>query len=503
MSGGFIVGKSPKYAADGGLKTDFQRTAFGEQLIAEPTPVTQVSFPYNLNTQIMTSRLNSGSASVANNLLTVSTGASANRLAMVLTKKAIKLNSGQGGLFRGNAIFTTGVANSTQTFGVGDPNDGYFFGYNGAAFGVLHRRGGKHEFRLLTVTTGSSHGENITITLDGDAVTDVTVTNTADKTLTANEIAAHDYSAVGDGWRAEAQGDEVEFVSYTSGSKSGTYTLSSATSAVGTFGQDLAGVASTDTWIAQTAWNKDAMDGDGPSGMTLDPTKGNDYEIRYQGGFGSFRYYLENPETDEFVLVHHVHYANNNILPSVDNPTLPLCAGVVNASNTSDIVIKASDMAGFVEGRHVDHGLVRFGTNGEVTSLSTTEIPVLTLHNELLHASIENRVRIRIDYIGIASSLGSKSVVVRFKTGTTLTGASFAAINATNSVVSKDTTATAVTGGTELFSVPLDSEDREFIDLTGIDFEIAPGEFFTVTAIQVASGGTSTLDVDVNWEELY
>jgi hypothetical protein len=43
-------------------------------------------------------------------------------------------------LVRFTAVFTNGVANSRQLIGVGDSVDGFFFGFNGTAFGILHRR---------------------------------------------------------------------------------------------------------------------------------------------------------------------------------------------------------------------------------------------------------------------------------------------------------------------------------------------------------------------------
>ena len=194
-------------------------TAFDEVSMAELTPVVQLQYPYAINSQLIETRLNGGTATIDSNRLKLSTGAAANRLAMSLSRKALKYNPGQGAMVRFTALFTTGVANSTQLIGIGDQNDGFFFGYNASTFGVLHRSGGASEMRLLTVTTGSSTAEDITITLDGDAATTVSVTNTADTTLTANEIAAHDYSGVGDGWTAHAMGATVRFMSYTSGSK--------------------------------------------------------------------------------------------------------------------------------------------------------------------------------------------------------------------------------------------------------------------------------------------
>ena len=102
----------------------------------------------------------------------------------------------------------------------------------------------RSEVRTLTVTTKSTTAENITITLDGDALATVAVTDqTAGTTSsTATEIAAADYSGVGTGWTAVAVAATVVFTSLdTLDSHTGTYTLSSASTAVGTFAQTTVG----------------------------------------------------------------------------------------------------------------------------------------------------------------------------------------------------------------------------------------------------------------------
>jgi hypothetical protein len=58
------------------------------------------------------------------------------------SRRAAKYRPGQGITARFTAAFTTGVANSTQIVGVGNATNGYFFGYNGTAFGICHRNGG-------------------------------------------------------------------------------------------------------------------------------------------------------------------------------------------------------------------------------------------------------------------------------------------------------------------------------------------------------------------------
>ena len=105
--------------------------------------------------------------------------------------------------------------------------------------------------------------------------------------------------------------------------------------------------------IEQSAWNVDTLDGSGkeknPSAITLDPTKGNVFQIKYQWlGFGTIKFFIEHADDGLLHLVHTIAYANTNTTPSVDNPTLPLCLAAKNTSNTSDIVLRSGSLAGFV-----------------------------------------------------------------------------------------------------------------------------------------------------------
>ncbi len=95
------------------------------------------------------------------------------------------------------------------------------------------------EVETLTITVKSTDADTITITLDDDTKTDVVVTDQTAGTVndTADEIAAHDFSAVGNGWTAVAVDDTVVFTSLETLAHEGTFTLSAATSAVGTWAQ--------------------------------------------------------------------------------------------------------------------------------------------------------------------------------------------------------------------------------------------------------------------------
>ena len=480
-----------------------QKTAFGEDLVAELTPVVQLHFPYNINTRLAVVRDNNGTSSVVNNKLQVSTGAAANQSSQVLSREPVNYNPGQGALCRFTAVFTTGAANSTQYIGIGDSSEGYFFGYNGTAFGLLRRQGGSPEIRTLTVTTGSSTAEDITITLDGDAETTVTVTNTANTTLTANEIAAHDYSNVGQGWTTHVMGATVVFESYNAALQTGTYSLSGATTAVGTFAQSVAGAAPTETVVAQSAWSEDVMDGTGPSGVTLDQTKGNVYQIRYQWlGFGAIEYSVEDPSNGDLVLVHRIEYANANTIPSVDNPALPLCIEAINTSNTTDIVLQTSSMGGFVEGRNEGLGISN-GASVEIAGgIGMTETPVLSIHNHTVFQSVVNRVKTKLELLtSSVDSAAVKVATVRVRLGADLTGASFNAVDDNTSVMRTDIAATAVSGGTVLFAQGIEQGDSLSVDLDALNIDLTVGE--TITISLESSSGTVATVTTVNWLELF
>ena len=172
-------------------------TAFAELSVSEASPIVQIHFPYNINSEIVETQNNGGTVTVVNNKAHISTGAAANQSAALLTITPVKYNPGQGGMIRFTSLYTTGVANSTQWVGIGNSTDGYFFGYNGTDFGILRRQGGLPEVRRLQITTASNTAENITITLDGDAeevaVNADGVNSASTRVLTANTIAAHDF----------------------------------------------------------------------------------------------------------------------------------------------------------------------------------------------------------------------------------------------------------------------------------------------------------------------
>jgi hypothetical protein len=125
-------------------------TAFGEQSVAEFTATTGWNFAYNINADMVSTALVSGTVAQSNGMAVLSTGAAINQSATMTTKRVLRYIPGHGGLARFTAIFTPGVAGSTQIIGIGDASDGFCFGFNGATFGTLMRRAGVDVWTPMT-----------------------------------------------------------------------------------------------------------------------------------------------------------------------------------------------------------------------------------------------------------------------------------------------------------------------------------------------------------------
>lgn len=118
-------------------------SAFGETLVVQPSPRVLIHFPYNLNTDIVTtSNTGSGTVTHSNHFAVIQSGAATSSSGTLESKGLLEYNPGTGGLARFTAIFDTPADGNTQIAGIGSSTDGYFFGYNGETFGILHRARG-------------------------------------------------------------------------------------------------------------------------------------------------------------------------------------------------------------------------------------------------------------------------------------------------------------------------------------------------------------------------
>ena len=133
---GDVSAANPMVVEMGGAST----TAFNDLVTAENTPLIQLDFVYGINSQTGTSTIvTTGVVDTNASRLRVQSGTGAAGSGLFQSRKAARYRPGQGITARFTASFTAGAANSMQTIGIGTAVDGYFFGYNGVDFGLLHR----------------------------------------------------------------------------------------------------------------------------------------------------------------------------------------------------------------------------------------------------------------------------------------------------------------------------------------------------------------------------
>jgi len=386
------------------------QSAFGTLETAELTPVIQLDFVYGINTQTGTATV-ANSATVDTNAarLRLQTGTNSAGSAIFQSKRIAKYRAGQGIVARFTPIFTTGVASSTQLMGAGDATNGYFFGYNGTAFGILHRNGG------------------------------------------------------------------------------------------------------VDTWTARTSWNGDKVDGSAGSSFTWNPTFGTPVQIKYPYlGYGNINFYVQNPDTSTWVLVHTIKYANTTATTQLTIPNLSFYAQVLNAGNTSNLIAYCGSVGFFISGIRNFVSGPRWALDNNKASI-TTETCLLNIRNATTYNGVANKTLLRLQSVSFAAANGSNAIgVMRFRIGATIGGSpSWTTVNGTtaysgvtitsgNSVVSYDTAGTTSTGGTYIYNLSVAQASALVVDLSQYEFFVAPGEILTIAGFSTVS---TSLGVSINWTE--
>jgi hypothetical protein len=255
----------------------------------------------------------------------------------------------------------------------------------------------------------------------------------------------------------------------------------------------------TETWTAQSSWNVDKMDGTGPSGVTLDPTKGNLFQIRYQWmGYGTIRFYVEHPTTGYFVEVHRIQYANANTVVSIHNPSLPVEVRSANTTNDTAVVVYCAGMAGFIEGRDTNTGPL-FSVSNVKTGI-TTETNILTLRNKTTVWTQPNRTKMHgILLSGATHTTATQTNRIRVIMDATLGGTPvWNDVDVDNSVGEYDTAGTTVSGGVDLGTFHFGASDNMIFPMEDMQIHLPPGHTVTWAG---SSTGSAEHAISVTWRE--
>ena len=331
------------------------KSAFGENLAIPLTPKVQGDAVYGLNPREFETYTFSATGIATDNgsRFIVGAGSSANSYGVIRSTNFLRYRPGQGAVARFTASFSNNPVGFTQRAGLFNQENAIQIGYahTNGKFGVLRANGGKahiHGFDFTTLANG-----NVTVTLNGTTFSAVTLNS---GTLAGN------LSQLVQGLRGQALFEALYLVEYDQsglrflatslGNQTGTFNITSNAAISFTNSHLQQGATQTEYWTFQEDFNLDKLDGTGTSGITVDPSKLNVYQINFRWlGVGEIRYAMENPRNGDMFFFHHEHYSNRNETPHLDNPSMKVGYIAANLNNAVGVVTcRGASFLGAIEG---------------------------------------------------------------------------------------------------------------------------------------------------------
>jgi hypothetical protein len=464
-----------------------QRTANNELEVVQNTSYVLASPVYNLlpsNFRAFTAT--GGSTAVTGREFTVTSGTSAGGYGAIQSFRSVKFTYGHSVINRFCARFPTNVAQCWQGVGLISLTDEVSFGYNGTDFGVWHRYGGEVEVRTIQVTGAAGGAENATVTINGDPYT-VPLTNLSVQG-NAFEIAAY-LDANATGYFAEQLDDSVFISAASDGAKSLTWSFSSAT-ATATVTRNTTGVTKTSDFTAQADWS-----GEAPTGF--DPTKGNTYEIAFQGGYGDIHYYIYDTTNNYFHLAHDVLSKNLRDSPTLNNPSMKAGLYVASTGATTSVTTYCAQLAGFAQGANNPTRNPRAFSASKTATTTLTNI--LTIRNKRIYNDLVNQAEIVPILMGLATESG-KNTEFELIANATLAGTTNFQDTGTNLLSEYDTSGTTVTGGRFLAAFEISGSGSSEVNLRDLFIRQPPTLSLTIAA-KISATPNALVSVSLTWLE--
>ena len=396
------------------------KSAFGENIAIPITPKIQGDGVYGLDPrEFQTFKFSSsGIATNGNSLLRVGAGTDANSYGVIRSTNFLRYRPGQGALCRLTAAFSENPVGFTQRAGLFNQENAIQIGYahTNGQFGVLRASGGKtdiHKFTFSTLADG-----NVTVTLNNTGFTAVTLNTGSLAGNIAQLVRGLEAQALFNAlYIAEYDQTSITVLATSLGTQTGTFNITSTATITFTNQTLQTGVAQTENWTFQEDFNLDKLDGTGTSGVTIDPSKLNVYQINFRWlGAGEIRYAVENPLNGDMFFFHHEHYSNRNTIPHLDNPSMKVgyVAANLGGATSGVVTCTGASFLGAIEGIVQPTRLPYSVTATRTDSMNTTGslYHLITVKNRVIYQNkINTRDLIPRRLTGSVNTVGDPAVV--------------------------------------------------------------------------------------------
>jgi len=393
-------------------------TAFGEPLAIPLTPVIQLDAIYGITSNdYETFTATTGNVESSGSIFLTHTGTGAYGYGVIRSKRLLRYRPGQGALARFTAGFSTPASNTIQRAGLFSQEQGLFVGNEGTIFGVTRQNGGKAHIYKLDITTGAGGAETATVQLNGTNYSINLVSGGGP--YVASQIVASSSAFLGQ-YTMEAISSSVYFAGTSLANKTGSVSFSSATAA-GTVTTIRSGSDNVVSFTSQSEFSIDTLDGNGPSGMILDPSKLNVYQINFRWlGAGEIRYAIENEESGDMIFFHHEHYTNQYTVPHLDNPSFKIgyISADVGGTGGTDVHTYGSSLLGAIEGNIEITGYPT-AVSSTQASLSSGDINhLITVRNNLIFKDKINLKVTKLKQMSVAYNGNNPAEVILYLNAT-------------------------------------------------------------------------------------
>lgn len=264
-------------------------------------------------------------------------------------------------------------------------------------------------------------------------------------------------------------------------------------------------VAGVDTWTAATSFALDKLNGTGPSGVTVDPTKGNVYTVTYDStGYGCASFALAScpaASVPEPVVFHRVSFGNAATALGLRNCAGPVQGSITNTTNTTAVSMRVASLAGSTDSASkASTGALRC-VDVSKNVLTTSYIPLLSLGNMTSYQGVTNCQSVLLRHLSISSDGSRGSVVVALYDNAVQTDSVYADVSTATSTVRVDTASTSLSGGALLCSFSVNNSSDRQVDLTPLDINISPGSAITVACKDSIAGVSNNVSVSIGWSQ--
>lgn len=258
----------------------------------------------------------------------------------------------------------------------------------------------------------------------------------------------------------------------------------------------------TVTSYAQADWNADKLDGTGGSGVTLDLSRGNIFQVDFTWyGYGTIEFIINvpNPRTliNEHVVVH--RYRPNGSTSTL-NPNLPISAMVYNGATVG------GDYDMYVAGRQYSI-IGQYRPNQRITAeyrsqvdVDGTFVPMILVRRKSAYTSVS----VKLQGLDI---LSTADLVVQVRTGISISAgsSSFGAltdVTASETALESNLAATSVTGGELIWSglVAGSNNKSTAVDKNAFEFDLIGTDIYAILVKRV-TGTNATVDCIARFKE--